>query len=127
MLRLLRDNEDANMYRLQLFTPFPGTELFHLAGTLGMKLPGSLKEWATYHYGKVSYDGFSRRHNQFLKDMHRYTFFLDDGLLNGIGKLFNLISTLYSRLLTFRIEHGFYRCMYELYPLKILQKARHRH
>ena len=127
MRRLLRDNEEANVYRLQLFTPFPGTELYHHAGSLGMKLPDSLKEWAKYHYGKVSYDGFSRRHKRFLKDMHRYTFFLDNKLRNGTGKYFNLISNLFSRLLAFRIDHGFYKYMYELYPFKILQKLRHRH
>jgi radical SAM superfamily enzyme YgiQ (UPF0313 family) len=126
MSRLLKENPDAIVYKLQLFTPFPGTELFRYASRLGMKFPESLEEWATYHYDKINYDGFNAKHKKFLKDIHYYTTFLDTKLLVDQSQYLELISKLYSKILKFRLDHEFYSLMYEHYPLRSSQKIRKR-
>jgi len=120
------ENPDAIVYKLQLFTPFPGTELFRYASRLGMKFPESLEEWATYHYDKINYDGFNAKHKKFLKDIHYYTTFLDTKLLVDQSQYLELISKLYSKILKFRLDHEFYSLMYEHYPLRSSQKIRKR-
>ncbi len=124
MNRLLTENPDTFVFKLQLFTPFPGTELFDYMRKLGMKFPTSLKGWETYHYDQIHYTGFSKKHRNFLKDMNFYTLFLDRKFLNGQSKYFSLVSNLYSKILRLRINRGLYSAMYELYPLKILRKIR---
>jgi radical SAM superfamily enzyme YgiQ (UPF0313 family) len=122
MSRLLKDNPEAFVYKLQLYTPFPGTELFHDAVFHGMKFPESLYEWANYHYGRINYDGFNAKHNKFLKDMHYYTMFFNKELWGPR----NFISRIYSELLAYRIKHGYYSCMYEIYPISLVHKLRNR-
>ena len=122
MNRLSKENRDAFVYKLQLYTPFPGTELFHIAADHGVRFPESLEGWADYHYGTVNCGGFSAKHEKFLRDIQYYTMFFN----RKLGGYRNLISGLYSRLLDFRIDHGFYSCMYELYPLSIAHKIRNR-
>ncbi|KPJ67939.1 hypothetical protein AMJ44_07050 [candidate division WOR-1 bacterium DG_54_3] len=122
MNRLSKENQEAFVYKLQLYTPFPGTDLFDYATRHGMKFPQSLYEWANYHYGRLNYEGFTNKHKKFLKDMHYYTMFFNKKLSGHR----NLISSLYSRLLTLRINHRFYSCMYELYPVTLLYKIRSR-
>ena len=123
---LLNSNQNAVVYKLQLYTPFPGTELYDDAARLGMKFPETLTEWATYHYDKLNYNGFNSPHRKFLLDMTYYTTFLDNKLSDGIDPHLRLISKVYSRILSFRIQRGFYACRYELYPLKMLKQIRSR-
>lgn len=124
MRRLLKENPDAIVYKLQLFTPFPGTELYNYASRFGMKFPGSLEKWAAYHYDKLNYDGFKPKQKKFLEDIQYYTTFLDTKLLVDHGQCFKLISRLYSKIFNFRLDHEFYSLMYEHYPLRGSQKIR---
>lgn len=126
MNRLLQENPEAFVYKLQFYTPFPGTELFRLASELGMQFPKSLEDWVGYHYDKINYDGFSDKHRKFLEESHYYSTFLDRKLRVSHPQYLKLISNLYSKILRFRLEHGFYRSFYELYPLKIGHKIRSR-
>ena len=124
MNRLLTENPDTTVFKLQIYTPFPGTDLFDYISKRGMRFPASLEGWATYHYDRINYNGFNKQHRTFLEDMNSYTIFLDRKLFNSLSKYLSLVSYLYSRILSFRINRGFYSFMYELYPLKILQKIR---
>ena len=124
MNRLLTQNPDTFVFKLQLFTPFPGTELYDYLCRLGMKFPTSLEGWETYHYDKIHYNGFSAKHRNLLEDMNFYTLFLDRKFLNGQSKYLSPVSFLYSKMLELRINRRFYSGMVELYPLKMLRKIR---
>ncbi len=126
MNRLLRENPQAIVYKLQFYTPFPGTELFHLASKLGMQFPKSLKDWADYHYDRINYNGFSAKHRRFLEASQCYSTFLDKKLRVSHPQYLKLISNLYSKILKFRLDHGFYMSLYELYPIRICQKIRNK-
>lgn len=126
MNRLLQENPQAIVYKLQFYTPFPGTELFHLASELGMQFPKSLEDWADYHYDRINYNGFSAKHRRFLEDSQCYSTFLDKKLRVSHPQYLKLISNLYSKILKFRLDHGFYMSLYELYPIRICQKIRNR-
>jgi radical SAM superfamily enzyme YgiQ (UPF0313 family) len=123
---LLRENPEAIVYKLQLFTPFPGTELFHLASKLGMKYPEDLKGWAQYNYDKINYDRFDAGHKKFLEDSHYYSTFLDSKINIDRTQYTKLVANLYSKFLGLRIDHACYSLMWELYPLKICQMIRRR-
>jgi radical SAM superfamily enzyme YgiQ (UPF0313 family) len=122
MRLLLKINPDAIVYRLQLFTPFPGTDLFNYSAQLGMNFPKSLEEWYNYHYDRINYDKFNEKHKKFLEDFYYYTSFLDSKLSMDRTQYIKFISNIYSRILNFRLDHGFYGFTHELYPLKIGQR-----
>ena len=126
MRRLLRENPDAIVYKLQFFTPFPGTELFDTASDLGMEFPRSFEEWSNYHYDKLNYDGFDGSHKKFLEKCHYYSTFLDKKLSMGHKPYIKLITSMYSEILQFRVDRNCYSFMWELHPLKIAQKIRKR-
>lgn len=123
---LLKENPEAIVYKLQLFTPFPGTELFNHTSRLGMKFPQSLEEWATFHYDRINYDGFSHKHKKFLENINYYTMFLDQKMLSDLSGYLKLFSSLYSKLLKFRIDRGVYSLMCELYLLNLGRNIRNR-
>lgn len=124
MNRLLKENPEAFVFKLQYYTPFPGTELFSCASEFGMQFPKSLEGWADYHYDKINYRGFSIKHQRFLANSHFYSTFLDKKMRVGNPQYVRMVSHLYSKMLRFRVEHGFYQFLHELYPLKIGRKIR---
>jgi radical SAM superfamily enzyme YgiQ (UPF0313 family) len=126
MSRLLEENPNAIVLKLQLFTPYPGTELFRYVSNLGMKFPKSLEEWSTYHFDRINYNGFSAEHKRFLEDMQFYTSFLDQKVFVEHKPFLKFISNLYSKILKFRLAHRLYSFRFELYPLRVGQKIRNR-
>ena len=100
MHRLCIQNREAFVYKLQLFTPFPGTELYDYAAGLGVGFPQSLSEWVDYHYSRVNYAGFDAGHVRFLEQMNLYTMFFNRTVLGR----YNPISHLYAGMLAFRIR-----------------------
>jgi radical SAM superfamily enzyme YgiQ (UPF0313 family) len=126
MKRLVGEYPDAIVYRLQFYTPFPGTELFEFVAKQGMKLPDSLDRWADYHYDKINLDNFDAGHRRFLEDFRYYTTFLDKKLTADRSRFARLISSFYSYLLDFRLGHGLYSCRFELLPLRIGKQIKKR-
>jgi len=126
MKRLVGEYPDAIVYRLQFYTPFPGTELFEFVAKQGMKLPDSLNQWADYHYDKINLDNFDAGHRRFLEDFRYYTTFLDKKLTADRSRFARLISSFYSYLLGFRLGHGLYSCRFELLPLRIGKQIKKR-
>jgi len=126
MNRLLEENPEAIVYKLQLYTPFPGTTLFEDVSRQGMTFPKTLDGWAAYHYDHIHFKGFNKEHRRFLEDFHLYTTFLDRKLHNNSSFIRKLISSFYSRILHYRLDHGCYASNYELYPLKLGLEASRR-
>jgi hypothetical protein len=126
MNQLLRRNPDAIVYKLQMFTPFPGTELLHLSSQLGTKFPSSLAGWSNYHYDTINHGGFLTKHKKFLQDFHFYTEFLDTKLSRERSWPLKRIASLFSAILNFRLEHDLYSFLYEVDVLKIGKKIRKR-
>jgi anaerobic magnesium-protoporphyrin IX monomethyl ester cyclase len=126
MRRLVRENPQAFVYRLQLFTPFPGTKLFDLIKQKGADLPQKLEQWADYHYDRINLKQFDLSYRKFLEDLQFYSMFLDGKLSSGRRGYLLMVSRLYQQLLDFRVRHGWLGAMYELIPLKVGQKIRNR-
>jgi hypothetical protein len=49
-LKLLEDNKNAILSQFQIFTPYPGTELFNLCIEHGFKPPTNLEGWAKFRF-----------------------------------------------------------------------------
>ncbi|MGD9503306.1 MAG: radical SAM protein [Syntrophobacteraceae bacterium] len=126
MHALLRENPNAIVYRLQLYTPFPGTELYHCALSLGMPFPETLEGWASYHYDEIGKGGFPLEHRKLLEDLHFYTAYLDKKLSAGRSPVLRMVSHLLSDMLRLRIRHSALSYMVELQPFKLGQKIRNR-
>jgi radical SAM superfamily enzyme YgiQ (UPF0313 family) len=123
---LLKENPQAFIYKLQLFTPFPGTALFDEAGQMGMQYPKTLEAWAEYHYDKLNYTGFSKSHQKFLADFQLYSIYLDTKISPHRNPFYKWVSNLYSKLLKFRIHHNFFHFLIELIPLKLAYNFKNR-
>jgi len=53
--KLKKDNKDAKIAEFTMYVPYPGTELFDICVTNGLKLPKKLEEWATIdHVNSIS-------------------------------------------------------------------------
>jgi hypothetical protein len=51
---LLKTPRSAKSFNI--YTPYPGTELYHLALQYGLKEPERLEDWVRFNYRKVAED-----------------------------------------------------------------------
>lgn len=127
MRLLLKENSEAIIYCLQLFTPFPGTALYDLMCTMDVHLPASLEEWQTFSYDKFNLDIFDRKHRRFIEDLQFYSTFMDKKLSRDRSLPLRTIASILSGILDFRVSHGFYQFLYEISLLRLGQSLRNLH
>lgn len=116
---LLEENPACSVFRLQLYTPFPGTDLYRHIRRLGTPLPTKLDQWAKFHYDRINLKSFDFRHKRQLEDYHLYTSFLDRKLNINRAHHFRLIANVYSGLLRLRLRRGYLSSNPELVPIKV--------
>jgi radical SAM superfamily enzyme YgiQ (UPF0313 family) len=115
-LRLLKDNPNASK-SLNVYTPYPGTELFDVAVRHGLDIPRRTEDWAAFNYRNLP-----RRSPWISKDMRSLIEMLDfcsffvDGLhpFKKTHPLASLAAALYSPLAGLRVEKLSYRFPVEI-------------
>ncbi len=59
---LLDENPESVILGCSIFTPYPGTHLFHESVAKGWESPGSLKEWVDYDWCNLNPLHYTRKH-----------------------------------------------------------------
>lgn len=118
MVRLLKENPDACVTALKIYTPFPGTELYDRCLQLGMAVPTDLQGWSEFDYNSAYFTKDRR-----LEKLSYITYFLDHkNMVNfTTSKLVKAFIILYSKYVRSRVKFNWYGFMPEWRIIKYLK------
>jgi anaerobic magnesium-protoporphyrin IX monomethyl ester cyclase len=116
MLKLLNDNPRA-INGVQIYVPYPGTELFDLSIKHGLKVPDKLEDWITFGWinRRVGYPWLSPKMKKMLRMLSFCGVFMpsDKGIREfstDVSPIISLIARLYYPVVRFRVgglHYGF--------------------
>ena len=112
MLEVVELYPEARTSNLQLYTPYPGTELWDKAVALGMKAPASLEEWGESHWNRTQAMWFTPKERDFLELASYFSFFIDGKTVAswyGANPFLRALNKVYTVLVRFRVRRSFYR------------------
>ncbi|HTY45035.1 MAG TPA: radical SAM protein [Patescibacteria group bacterium] len=124
--RLVEENPRASK-SVNIYTPFPGTELFNLAVSCGMKPPQRTKDWVDLNYRSVSrFSGFLSDEMRSIVEMLDFcAFFVGRRSYRSPYKKTNkfivFLSNLYAPIARKRIRNLYYRFPFEIKLAKLLR------
>ncbi|HUT21067.1 MAG TPA: radical SAM protein [Anaerolineae bacterium] len=120
MARLVRDNPQAYTTPLQLYSPYPGTDLFDYCVEQGMPVPQDLEGWAESGWEHIDYSWLTPGEEAFLQRAAYFTFFLDGKTVPESTRSapLRLVAKLYGWLVRARISLDFYAAMPEVGLIK---------
>jgi radical SAM superfamily enzyme YgiQ (UPF0313 family) len=101
-----------------IFTPYPGSPVFHQAQQLGIELPRSLEGWVDYfpRYTVLPWlKGKDHQRVQTMRDYLRIAFDRDPIAKNGPGRFAKTVQHLTAYPARMRLNHDFYRFPVELW------------
>jgi radical SAM superfamily enzyme YgiQ (UPF0313 family) len=101
-----------------IFTPYPGSPVFHQAQKLGIELPKSLEGWVDYfpRYTVLPWlKGKDHQRVQTMRDYLRIAFDRDPIAKNGPGRFAKTVQHLTAYPARMRLNHDFYRFPVELW------------
>lgn len=101
-----------------IFTPYPGSPVFHQAQQLGIELPKSLEGWVDYfpRYTVLPWlKGKDHQRVQTMRDYLRIAFDRDPIAKNGPGRFAKTVQHLTAYPARMRLNHDFYRFPVELW------------
>lgn len=120
MARLVRDNPDAYTTPLQLYSPYPGTDLYDFCVEQGMAVPQDLEGWTESGWEHIDYSWLEPEEERFLQKAAYFTFFLDGKTVpeSLSSPLTRLGARLYGWLVRVRVALDFYALMPEVRLIK---------
>jgi len=68
MKKLSKDNQNVEPPFLNIYTPYPGTQLYNEALRCGFKEPNKLEEWSKFIWNKASADWLSEESKKYLQE-----------------------------------------------------------
>ena len=120
ILRLLDENKEA-MKDINVYTPYPGTELFDLSVKNGLKPPERLEDWVSFNWRTINRKNtpwVTKERERLLKMLHCSSLFLEKNyFLNPIwptNPIIVILSKLYHPIAKKRVEKLFYK-----FPIEI--------
>lgn len=121
-LRLLKENPQA-LGRINIYTPFPGTDLFEIAVENGLKVPTCLKEWIAFNFRNTNKDAvwLTPKRKKIIRMIHFCALFHD--FIHSYRKnspLIIFLSRLYYPIARKRMEKLYYRFPIEIKLVELL-------
>jgi anaerobic magnesium-protoporphyrin IX monomethyl ester cyclase len=126
MLKLLDDNPKARN-GVQVFVPYPGTELFDLSVQHGLQMPRKLEDWATYGWinRKVEYPWLSAEMKGLIRMLSFCGAFMPSDkrmkqFSADVSPVISLIAKLYYPVARVRVKGLHYKFMPEIKVAELL-------
>lgn len=121
MRRLVEENPIAYTTNLQLYCPYPGTELYQRCLEAGYPFPKSLDGWAAFNWNSISSFLIDPRERKWLERASYFTFFLDGKTVKEYyvnRRWLKTLAELYTQVVRLRCKMGFYGFMPEVALLR---------
>jgi anaerobic magnesium-protoporphyrin IX monomethyl ester cyclase len=128
MRRLLRENPNASVTPLGIFTPYPGTLLYERCVEAGMtNFPKSLEEWAAYNWIEARHSYLTPKQMLFLNRLNVMSRFFDRRAFERFGNRFlrplvMAFFAIYSGWNSVRLRWRFFAGMIEVPLLNRMQQ-----
>jgi radical SAM superfamily enzyme YgiQ (UPF0313 family) len=119
-LQIKKENKKALVSAFNIFTPYPGCELFDLAVNRGMERPTALEQWAKF---RPTIDNIAWMSNEMKRDVRMLSFaspFLNDPVETSPPLHMKILGTIYRRIARKRIKHHYYHFPLEISFAKLL-------
>jgi anaerobic magnesium-protoporphyrin IX monomethyl ester cyclase len=120
MARLVHDNPDAYTTPVQLYSPYPGTDLYETCVEQGLDFPQDLEGWTESGWEHIDYSWLDPREERFLQKAAYFTFFLDGKTVaeSMSSPIMRLAARVYGWWVRLRIALDFYAVMPEVALIK---------
>lgn len=114
---------------LSMYTPYPGSQMYHQSLKMGLEVPDSLEGWSNFQLDEHNTPWTSKRQSELVKRLTRYIFFfMDKDSYSWISvrinnrfarELFRLSFKLFESIAVFRWKYKFFHFPfdYEIYSI----------
>ena len=104
--QLMKDNPHAIISQYQIYTPYPGTDLYDYSLKSGFKEPKSLEEWSKYRFEVSNIPFISKKQRKVLRMLAFTTWFIDNKLQIYSGKkMIKILAKMYKPIAEYRIKN----------------------
>ncbi|MBS3117922.1 B12-binding domain-containing radical SAM protein [Candidatus Woesearchaeota archaeon] len=114
IFKLYHDNKKAKSSAINIYTPYPGTELYDETIKMGFKEPETLDEWSQYSFEKTEPVWLPKEQQRLVKSLFFSSLFMtgyDEEFINS--PFIKLGIKLYQPIAKFRTKNMFFKGMIE--------------
>jgi len=104
--KIMEDNPHALISQYQIYTPYPGTDLYAYSLENGFVEPTKLEDWGNYRFEVSNIPSISKKQKELLRMLAFTTWFMDSKLdIFSNKKFVKLAAIMYKPIADYRIKH----------------------
>ena len=129
MFELLKDNPNAGVAPVAVYTPYPGTTLYDKARLAhGASFPDTLEGWSHFHFAENNNPFLSPEQSKFVTKINTISRFFERRAFerfcnNSLKPLLMLLYSFYYWYLRLRLRLRFFRFMPEVPLIRVLERV----
>ncbi len=129
MFELLKDNPNAGLAPVAVYTPYPGTTLYDKARLVhGAVFPDTLEGWSHFHFAENNNPFLSPEQSKFVTKINTISRFFERRAFerfcnNRLKPLLMLLYSFYYWYLRLRLRLRFFRFMPEVPLIRVLERV----
>ncbi len=75
VLKLKKDNPYSVSHNINIYSPYPGTKLYGLSISKGLKEPKSILEWSEYHHLNINLDTYNKDQEKIIQSISELSYY----------------------------------------------------
>jgi radical SAM superfamily enzyme YgiQ (UPF0313 family) len=127
MEKLKKDNPKAKVHVINLFTPYPGGELFNMLKEKEFKTPKTLEGWIDFHHLRDFALHLTKSERKILRNIADVSYFTSEAMLDALPDIVRILFKPMKAWLGFRKDKKRFIFMPEVFLLRKMRNAFMKH
>lgn len=109
VLRMKEENPYGISHNINIFTPYPGTQLYASTLECGLVAPTTIEGWADYHHMNMNLNNYDASQEAIMKSICELSYYTAGIVYENMATYLKIVSYPMRKWSEFRFRHKFFR------------------
>jgi radical SAM superfamily enzyme YgiQ (UPF0313 family) len=122
VIKMKKDNPYSVSHNINIYSPYPGTELYETSLKMGLKEPKTITEWSECHHLNMNYSNYSKKQKNIMKSISELSYYTAGFVYENFPLYLKILSLPLRWWCEFRFRFKIFKLRIDLEMVKKVRK-----